>query len=222
MNAPSLRRRYAQVVTLSIVAAFLLFATGCVTQDLPGEPPTTTAFQEESPPEDSNNAPPQTTTPPLITPSPTTTSPPTTSSLITPSPLEQCAKKENTSAADACYLALAIENINSSICNFISRPITKTLCLDNTQPEVDRRSTTIEGYVVQKNTNKGIQKITVKAYSKTVNQEMASVKTDSKGYYTMKVPSRHIYSLSAAVEGRTYNQEVRAKTNWTHEIWFKI
>lgn len=135
--------------------------------------------------------------------------------------LAACSSKSDLNSRDACYLALAIEAGRVDACNLIERDITKSLCMESTQIETDGKSTTIEGYVVDKTTSLVIPNVTVRAVSKTLG-EKASAKTNSKGFYSMKVPSRDNYEIVVESRGGVVKEEVYAKKGFTHEIWFRI
>jgi hypothetical protein len=188
-----------------IVLLFLVLHTGCVEQ---GETTTTS-----------------TTTSPVTTTSTTTT---TTSSSTTTTTagektqLVRCREKENKVERDNCYLSLAVGTGNTSICDLIERASTKSICIENTQVEKDGRSTVIEGYVVNKTTNLVIKNVDVKAISKIYGEEVATDNTDSKGFYSMDVPSRDTYNITVVILGREFTQEVYARTGWTHELWFRV
>lgn len=135
---------------------------------------------------------------------------------------DTCSLQNDSMSRDACYLALAIDTGNRSMCEMIERDITKSLCLEETQVETGGRSTTIEGYVMNKTTSVVIPGIRIVAISKTSGEEEGSTTTNSQGFYSMKVPARDTYLLVLGMGDGEFKKEVYAKKGWTHEIWFRI
>ncbi len=152
----------------------------------------------------------------------TTTNSTTTTTLPAEVVPHACEAKNNTIDRDNCYLSLALNTGNSSICAFIERASARGLCIENTKIETDGTSTTLQGYVINKTNSHAMPNIRVTAVSKTYGTVIAEDTTNAEGYYTMDVPSRDTYDLTIEVGGKTYSDEVYARFGWTHEIWMKV
>lgn len=146
----------------------------------------------------------------------------TTTTTLPDTALGACAKENDTINRDNCYLLLAMDTGNNSICKLIGRPSARGLCNENTQIETEDRSTTLQGYVINKTTSHAIPNVRVTAVSKTYGTVIGEDTTNQEGYYSMDVPSRDTYDLTIEIGGKTYSDEVYARFGWTHEIWLKI
>jgi len=136
--------------------------------------------------------------------------------------LDECAKEADTIKKDSCYLLLAVNNGDGSLCALIERESARGLCIENTQIEADGRSTTLQGYVIDKTNSHVIPNIRVTAVSKTYGTVIGEDTTNEEGFYSIKVPSRDTYAITLELGGKTYSDEVYARFGWTHEIWLRI
>jgi hypothetical protein len=152
----------------------------------------------------------------------TTTAPATATTLQDEVALDECASEADTLKRDNCYLLLAMNMGDGSLCALIERASARGLCNDNTQIETEGRSTTLQGYVINKTTSHVIPNVRVTAVSKTYGTIIGEDTTNEEGFYSITVPSRDTYDITLDLGGKTYSDEVYAKFGWTHEIWLKI
>jgi hypothetical protein len=146
----------------------------------------------------------------------------TTTTTLPDTALDTCTKENDTIKRDNCYLLLAMNTNNGSICRLIERASARGLCNENTQIETDGTSTTLQGYVINKTTSHAMPNVRVTAVSKTYGTVIGEDTTNEEGYYSMDVPSRDTYNLTIEVGGKTYSDEVYARFSWTHEIWMRV
>ncbi len=152
------------------------------------------------------------------------TTPPTTATttLKEKSDLEKCSEEETKTERDHCYFNLALKEHHSGTCQLIESESVKKICLENTEIEKGGKSTTLQGYVMEERTARVVPRLTVRAISKTSNEEVAWTNTNAQGFYSMKVPSRDTYILETRYDNKDYQYEIYARTGYTHEIWFKV
>lgn len=195
-----MKHRYF-IIMLCLIIAF----SGCVEQ------------QEET----------TTTTSTTTTTLPTTTSTTTTSTTTTSlsylhiDSADDCMSYENQIERDNCLLSLGIKSRNLSVCMLIERVTAKKLCEITIEGE-KTGSATIHGYVMNKTTKIAIKGVKVYAISQTTGEEEAVDTSDSKGFYSMEVPSGETYNITAISGDREYTQTQYARNGWQHELWFMI
>jgi hypothetical protein len=146
----------------------------------------------------------------------------TTTTTLPDTASDSCAKENETIKRDNCYLLLAMNTNNGSICRLIERASARGLCIENTQIEADGTSTTLQGYVINKTNSHALPNVRVTAVSKTYGTVIAQDTTNKEGFYSMDVPSRDTYNLTIEIGGKTYSDEVYARFGWTHEIWMRV
>lgn len=135
--------------------------------------------------------------------------------------LEKC---ENMSFVerDLCYLGIAVNRNNETLCLTIKDDYKRNICYNRTKERFELDSAIIEGQVLNKFTGKGYQNLLVEVYNTDNDVEVGSGRTDSMGWYEIVVPSGNRYSIVVKV-GTTYPvQIIRATKNQRYLVYFVL
>ena len=153
----------------------------------------------------------------------TTTSTTTTTSLsyVNISSSEGCDSYNISEERDNCYLTLAVNDLNMSLCGKIEKLSKLKLCEMTIGGQRDG-SSTIKGYVMNASTRLAIRGVKIHAINLEDAEELAVDTTDKKGFYSMSVPSGRTYEIMAVEGEHNYTQKQYARNNYEHELWFMI
>lgn len=97
---------------------------------------------------------------------------------------------------DLCYLGIAVNTNNESLCGAINSDFRKEFCLNSTGVEIGGNSTIITGQLVNKFTGEGYPKILVELYGAANDTSPVTFDyTDTHGYYRFEVPGGDTYDI---------------------------